>query len=208
MFEITKIDTEIKGLKYRPSLVHHSDDADQLPNAQNICPPQEFSSRDAGVLRDAFMSVRDDCKVIVEIGVHRNGVDSSTHILLENKLDECIYLGIDTENKSFLNDADKNRYTLQTSSEDREKVITHLDMLGGQKIDFLFIDGWHSVNMVVNDWQYTDILSDHGVVVMHDTSSHPGPVVIFDAIDEELYHKEKFFAERLDDWGIAVAKRK
>jgi hypothetical protein len=75
-----------------------------------------------------------------------------------------------------------------------------------EKLDLIMIDGWHSVNMCVNDWQYTDLLSDHGMVILHDTNSHPGCVALFDAVDENLWIKERFCTN--NDYGIATFKRR
>ena len=77
--------------------------------------------------------------------------------------------------------------------------------MGVGVIDLLFIDGWHSVNQCANDWHYTDMLSDNGVVILHDTNSHPGCVALFDAVDENQYAKERHCLEA--DYGIAVFRK-
>ncbi len=82
-----------------------------------------------------------------------------------------------------------------------------MNSLNIKEIDFLFIDGWHSINMVINDWLYTEKLSKNGIVGFHDTNRHPGPFYVFEAIDENLYYKYKYF-EELEDWGISFAIKK
>lgn len=74
-----------------------------------------------------------------------------------------------------------------------------------QNIDFLFIDGLHSINQVVSDWKYTEKLSDIGIVGMHDTNAHPGPYCVYDAIDETIFRKKKYCPN--NDWGIAFAEK-
>jgi predicted O-methyltransferase YrrM len=81
--------------------------------------------------------------------------------------------------------------------------------LGHNEIDVLFIDGDHSVNQVVKEWAgYVPYLSNNGVVIFHDTTVHPGPAVVYDAIDEAYFDKRRYFADRIDDWGVAVARRR
>ena len=74
------------------------------------------------------------------------------------------------------------------------------------KLSILFIDGWHSLNAVINDWQYVDMLSDNGIVVFHDTNYHPGPTIFVEAIDGKMFRVEKYF-ESQDDYGVSVAYR-
>ena len=81
-----------------------------------------------------------------------------------------------------------------------------MEVIGVSELDLIMIDGWHSVNMCINDWQYTEKLSATGVVVLHDINFHPGPVVLFDAIADNLFEKEKFGVGEAD-WGIATAIR-
>jgi hypothetical protein len=59
----------------------------------------------------------------------------------------------------------------------------------------------------VADWKYVERLSSQGVVVMHDTNVHPGPVVVFEAIDEKIFEKVKYCTDG-PDWGISVVKRR
>jgi len=42
---------------------------------------------------------------------------------------------------------------------------------------------------------------------MHDTNCHPGPVCVFDAVDEQLFSKTKFFEDK-PDWGLALFRRR
>jgi len=200
--------TDIYGLKYLPS-IGSLDSEDYLPGMfDNIKVTQTFSKKNQDKLLEYFNKIKHKCNCIVEVGVDRDGYDaSSTSIFIENKLDETFYIGIDTVNKSNLNNKQKNIYTLQTNSHNRVHAYEFLDSLGINKIDFLFIDGYHSINTVVNDWQYTEKLSDFGIVGFHDTNYHPGPLYVFDAIDEKLYKKNKYFENLNDDWGVGFAEK-
>lgn len=51
-------------------------------------------------------------------------------------------------------------------------------------IDLLHIDGFHTYEAVRNDWQrWHKHVSEHGVVMFHDTESHPGVRQLFNEID-------------------------
>ena len=155
--------------------------------------------------------MHDDLKCILEIGVNKYSMEtSSTGVILDNKPKDCVYLGVDILDKSHLDDAENDVFTLQTNSSDHKRVIDRLKELGHRRIDLLMIDGWHSINAVVNDWQYTQWRSDNAVIIAHDTNAHTGPMLLFDAIDESLFDKKKHCVGKKNgvftDWGIAVYK--
>mgnify|MGYP003586417778 CR=1 FL=1 len=207
MYTIAQQPGPVIGLKYRPTLAPGRDDDVDFYNEFYRPVPREFSAANQEVLRQALLSVPAP-RCIVEIGVQRNPLpESSTGILLAHKPDTCLYIGVDIEDKSHLADAGRRVCTLKMDSADRGRVYRRMEEGGVSAIDFLFIDGWHSVNQCLADWQYVERLSPAGVVVMHDTNVHPGPVVVFEAIDETLFRKTKYCTEG-PDWGIAVIKRR
>ena len=104
-------------------------------------------------------------------------------------------------------DAEAGVFVLKMDSANRAKVFELMDQKGLETIDLLFIDGWHSVNQCLADWRYTERLSPKGIVVMHDTNEHPGPFVVFEAIDETIFDKRKYCTEGAD-WGIATFIRR
>ncbi|HBH00787.1 MAG: hypothetical protein A2X36_02270 [Elusimicrobia bacterium GWA2_69_24] len=204
-YPVTRQPTDIFGLKYLPTLApRHSDDADFIVGKPVDA---EVTPRNLRKLEEIVLATRQSGKLIVEIGVCRNAEGSFTHVLLRHKPRDAVYLGIDMDDKSFLDDPARSIHTLRTDSRDQDLVRAKIKELGGPPIGILFIDGWHSVNVAVNDWKYADLLAEDGVVVLHDTNCHPGPVCLFDAVDERLFHKEKFF-ERERDWGMAVFRRR
>ena len=146
-------------------------------------------------------------KGIVEIGVNRNGAGSFTWALLNNKPKSTIYLGVDIDDKSSINNKDNNVYTIRANSFDQDKIRNYMKEIGLIEISLLFIDGWHSVNAVINDWKYSDLLSDDGIIVFHDTNFHPGPAIFLDAIDNTIYKVEKYFTDQPGDCGMGVAYR-
>lgn len=170
-------------------------------------PPVEVSDENYAVCEEVVRSLGDRCKVIVEIGVNRNGSRSMTQAFLKNKSAECIYFGIDIEDKTILNSSEKHIYTIIANSFEQDRIREAMKTIGIDKIDILAIDGWHSVNTAINDWKYADMLSDHGVVVLHDTNTHPGPVCLFEAVDENLFDKKRHCTDYID-YGIATFKKK
>lgn len=167
---------------------------------------KEFSTTNAAFLKEYFMHVKDHCTAILEIGVCRNEGHSSTHVLLNNKNPDTVYVGIDLDDKSFLDNADKNVYTLKTSSSNVEENMAKFKELGIEEFDFIFIDGWHSINQILIDWEYTSMLSDAGIVALHDVTTHPGPTAFIKALDKDKWNVEENLSP--EDHGIGFAWRK
>ena len=110
------------------------------------------------------------------------------------------YFGVDIEDKTFLDNADQNIHTIKTSSSNIEEIWTAMQDKGITKIDFLFIDGWHTINQVKRDWEFTKFLSANGIVGFHDTSCHPGPKRFLEALDTEKWNVIPNTCPA--DWGI------
>lgn len=199
---ITPKDTVIYGLKYFPSLEPIVSNDQDYPAFGGSSGP-ELTDGNLEVVREVLSRMQDRCKVIMEIGVHRNGDRSLSHILINERPRGSIYLGVDLDDKSFLDDPYNATHTLVSNSHDQRRVRNKLVEIGASQIDILLIDGWHSVNTTVNDWCYVDLLSDHGVVILHDTNAHPGCVALFEAVDEDVFRKERHCISP-DDMGIAT----
>lgn len=156
-------------------------------------------------LKETFLKTRDDCGLIMEIGVNRNGPRSFTQSFLSLKKQETTYLGVDLEDKKYLNSEPRNIHTLQTDSRNYDEIISYIELLGKKEIDFLFIDGWHSVNQIYYDWEFTKNLSAKGVVGVHDTNAHPGPYKLVQNINKDSWNVNVCC---LADWGVAFLSRK
>jgi hypothetical protein len=193
------------GLTYVPS----NGDKDRPPNfaAAKKRISRVYSTRDQSVLREAFRSLAGQRRLVLEIGVSNHGDGASgTQVLLVELPADVLYLGVDTQDKCYIERA--NVHTLRCDSSDLERVMAKVEELCGERvIDFLHIDGWHSVDQVVRDWRYAEFVSPFGVIVLHDTNFHPGPVALLPAIDRELFDVNQFFKERDDDWGITVVRK-
>lgn len=180
------------------------DNGDPHPRSYNGA--VEFTDCNRSSLEEYFKKIKSGCMAILEIGVCRNSSQSSTHVFLNNKRDDCAYVGIDLDDKSFLNNDAKRVYTIRNSSSD---IYTNMEIMqrhGIDKFDFIFIDGWHSINQCLIDWEYTNWLSEGGIVGFHDVSCHPGPREFINALDTSKWNVVKNTCP--DDWGIGFAWKK
>lgn len=146
----------------------------------------EFTEANHNALQEALNRCKRK-KYFLEIGVHRNGENSSTHTIIKNMDSDGIYLGVDINDKTFLNNPSMGIHTIQANSSDYEQIVSKLDSLGVKELDFIFIDGDHSINQVLRDWEYTKILSEHGVVAFHDTTHHAGPNFFIYALNTDKW---------------------
>jgi hypothetical protein len=180
-----------------------------VPYASNAGCVEEFSSCNREALKESFLSIKDSCKIILEIGVHRNQDDSSTSVFLKNKNDDTYYFGVDIVDKSYLNNPDKRIHTIQSSSQNFLNVMFSIQKITGIRlnevvIDYLFIDGWHSINQVLMDWEYTRAVRD-GIVGFHDVNYHPGPKKFIEKLNTDRFTIDK---QCPLDFGIAFIRRK
>lgn len=213
--ETTALETDMYGLTNIIQMVDSSKNDYDFPwypiNAGPGRIVREFSIDNVNVLLEHLQILKNkkDKIVIVEIGVHRNLYDtSSTSCVLGNKRAEDIYLGIDIEDKSFLNNPERNVHTIKTSSQNYIEVLQKLQIeIGAPEIDLLIIDGYHSINAAYGDWYYAKYLSSEGIVVIHDTNAHPGPYFLLQSIDTAMFEVKKYLHD-VRDWGIGVAIKK
>ena len=78
--------------------------------------------------------------------------------------------------------------------------------MGVEKFDFIFIDGDHSVNQVLRDWEYSNLLNDGGIVGFHDTSHHTGPYLFIKNLNTDIWDVVENACPQ--DYGIGFATKK
>jgi hypothetical protein len=198
--------TDIPGLKYFPDLEPTVSNDRDAPLNDYWISSVEVTDGNLEVVRQAVTELGTKLGAALEIGVNRNGERSMSRVIMDQRPPLSYYMGIDIEDKSYLNDEAANTWTMQISSAERSTIADRLQQLGIGDLDLIMIDGWHSVNMCVNDWRYTERLSDHGIVILHDTNTHPGCVALFEAVDDNLWIKQRFCLE--NDYGIATFKKR
>ena len=198
--------TTIQGLRYFPDLEPQVDnDQDEPPFGWTGL--QEISDGNREIVRQAVEHLGANLTSAMEIGVDRSNAASMSRIIMEGRPAGSFYLGVDINDKSYLNNAEANTWTLQCNSHDQTTIRDFLSLRGITQLDLLFIDGWHSVNTCVNDWRYTDLIRPGGIVLLHDSNSHPGCAALFDAVDDTVYDKARYCTEDTD-FGIAAFIRK
>lgn len=204
-FHIKPRATDVPGLRFFPNMEPDIDNDQDMPPYGWVS-SVEVTDCNLQVVRSVVKDLGKKLRAAMEIGVNRNGERSMSRIIMDERPEGSFYLGVDIDDKSYLDDEYTNTWTIRANSHDQERIRGFIHSKGIKNLDLLFIDGWHSINTCVNDWLYTDMLTDHGVVILHDTNSHPGPIGLFEAIDEDLYYKQRYCLD--NDFGIAVIKRK
>lgn len=167
---------------------------------------KECTECNRNALLEQFLRVKDTCKAILEIGIGRNGKDSFATVFFENKNEDTVYVGLDIEDRSWLVEYGENIFTIEGDSSNYDEIVNIIKSFGVEQFDFIFIDGDHSVNQVLRDWEYTNLLSDKGVVGFHDTSHHTGPYMFIRNLDGEKWDVIKNACP--EDYGIGFAIRK
>ncbi len=170
-------------------------------------PLVEVSDANIDMLIHYFGMIKNNCKSILEIGVCSNPERAFTKVLIENKLASTKYFGIDVKDKSYLNDDDNNVFTLKADSSNMDEVLSFAESHEVKTFDFIFIDGWPSINQVLNDWRFIDYLSEDGIIAIHDTNFHPGPTYLVNNLRVDRYEVYKK-CEQTSDWGITFITKK
>lgn len=206
---VKELPTTMDGLKFLPQMEGFDNDADWEKftvdhKRENIPTNLELYTK---IVKEHVMQLKG---AIVEVGVaglHRPVEGSFTECFIKNKPKEMKYVGIDCEDRVSYNKLlvpENNAYAIIAWSKELGRIRAYLKELGIEKIALLHIDGYHSVNAVIDEWSLTDMLEDKGVVLFHDTNSHPGPAVFIHAIDPSKYRVERYFTD-IPDWGAAAA---
>lgn len=194
---------------YRPIYGGTSDHLKTAHNVDENIIGGSFSLCNRIKLLDKLKGMGNSCKCIVEIGVDR--IDdlqkvTSTSVILNNKPADCFYFGIDILDKSYLADFSKNIHFLQTSSSNTNFILNYIKQCGHTAIDFLFIDGFHSIEQVYSDWELTKMLHPNGIVGFHDTAYHPGPNLFLRNLNKKTWHTEENLCQSdINDYGIGFA---
>lgn len=144
---------------------------------------------------------------ILEIGIGREDrfLNTSTSVLAGFKHFNIRYIGIDNANRAYVEKLGiPNIVLLEELSENALKTLRNW----GVEVELLHIDGGHSVNNILVDWEFSEFVKDTGIIVLHDIKAHPGPKLLVDAIDRDIYTVHKMFLDDPKDFGMAVVYKK
>ena len=178
-----------------------------LENSREFSPPLNyFSYRNREVLYESMKILQlhhDVDKTILELGIgnRRKFLNTSTFLLTCFKHPNVKYIGVDFRGRGWLHDVNENVYVYRSKTE-------YFLPTFNEEIDLLLIDGGHSVDNILIDWQFSSFVKNDGIILLHDIKVHPGPNVLIDAIDTEIYKVDRYFLDDEDDFGIAVVYKK
>ena len=187
-----------------------NDDIDAFPD--QVFGKIEFSHCNRAILLGCLNYIKTvfpESNTVVEIGVDRDRTNphTSSKTILNNTTNKSFLLFIDIEDRSYISDYRDETAFLQMDSSDISKGFKFLQERKIDKIDLLFIDGWHSVRQVYLEWAWTEKLSDLGLVLLHDTNYHPGPKEVISKLNPNKW-VFKYLCMNSEDNGIALVWRK
>lgn len=160
-------------------------------------------------------------KVVVEIGTKFGGTFKIWNEVTNAKtisidLVAGIHGGVtrddvDNRNKSFINLYGSRCNFIEGDSHQDLTYDLLINILKGQKIDFLFIDGDHTYEGVKQDYEmYKELVSDNGYIAFHDindTQRHRDRNVYVGKLWNELIGEKIEFNIGADWAGIGVIKK-
>ena len=118
---------------------------------------------------------------------------------------------VDNRNKSFINLYGSRCNFIEGDSHQDLTYDLLINILKGQKIDFLFIDGDHTYEGVKQDYEmYKELVSDNGYIAFHDindTQRHRDRNVYVGKLWNELIGEKIEFNIGADWAGIGVIKK-
>jgi len=182
--EVKWINTSTKGLKGKPLTTFNTSDTSSIVEPIGVTGNGQFSICNKKVLIDLIKS-KPHASLFVEIGTASAYTVSSTETIINNKTEDCLFYTIDIAER-ILSEAGlyKNISIIQSDSTG-DKVK---ELLQGKRIDILFIDGDHSIDRVFAEYEfYLPYMKDDGIIVLHDTTMHPGPLLLIEAIDTNIF---------------------
>ena len=110
-------------------------------------------------------------KIIVEIGTFYGG---SARYWIKSFTPD-LFISIEQVDKPQfvkLEEGENYHYLYNSNSNSGEVVQKVIDILGGKKIDYLFIDGGHSFPVVTEDFRlYSQMVKESGIIGFHDIFS-------------------------------------
>jgi hypothetical protein len=150
-----------------------------------------------------------DNGLIVEIGVWRDPNSTtmtSTQLFLEKKKDTTHYLGIDIQDRPHVRNYRPNCEILVMDSGNTPFISRYIQEKYQKPIDFLFIDGLHSLEQVQKELALIYSVKKGGVIGFHDISFHCGPNMWMQAFDPAKFEIHKF--RDTNDWGVGFLVKK
>jgi predicted O-methyltransferase YrrM len=179
-----------------------------------VIAPQQIKSE---FLELAELVKKQNCKYVLEIGTYRGGTlfvysqlsdADATIISVDFSISFFGKLLRIAQNPFFRRLARRGQrvFLLRANSHSPETMATVQNILRGQKLDFLFIDGDHSYAGVRADFEmYSPLLRKGGLLAFHDVARRQPPEEVYKLWDEtkgNYSHAE--FIHRTDDGAMGI----
>ena len=165
-----------------------------------------FSERNKLALLERFLHVKDRGTAILELGVCKHGMDSSTYVFLNNKKQRTYYVGIDDEDRSYLNDTTKNIYTIKNSKNNVKDNMRICANLGITSFNFIFINACSNIDEIQALWKYTNWLAPVSFVGFHNTGVQPELIEFLDSINRDKWNVVKNVCKQDNGIGFVWPK--
>ena len=165
-----------------------------------------FSERNKLALLERFLHVKDRGTAILELGVCKHGMDSSTYVFLNNKKQRTYYVGIDDQDRSYLNDTTKNVYTIKNSKSCVDENIKICANLGITSFNFIFINACSNIDEIQALWKYTNWLAPISFVGFHNTGVQPELMEFLDSINRDKWNVVKNVCKQDNGIGFVWPK--
>jgi len=107
----------------------------------------------------------------------------------------------------------QNLFLIREDSHDKKTLKKVKQILGENKLDFLFIDGDHTYCGVKRDFEtYGSLVKENGIIAFHDIVKVPGDAIAVNKFWNEIKHRYNFM-EIVEDWnqkmcGIGIINKK
>ena len=161
-----------------------------------------------------------DIQYGMEIGTYGGGtfytlcqMSNDNAVLLDLDLHEGQYDNLEYKERG-LKSLGKGNQTIHVLNNDSQEQLSFgwaANILGENKLDYLFIDGNHSHDGVKSDFEmYSPLVKDGGIILFHDIVPHVKGANVYDVwieIKNNYWHKEFIEKPGEQGWaGIGVLK--
>jgi predicted O-methyltransferase YrrM len=194
-----------------------SANSSQLVDISMQCPaiaPQQIKSE---FLELAELVEKQNCKNILEIGTYRGGTlfvfsqlsdPKATIISLDYSMTfigKFLRIAQSPFLKRFIRRG-QSLFLLRKDSHSPKTLAMVQDILKGQKLDFLFIDGDHRYSGVREDFEmYAPLLRSGGILAFHDVARKEAPDEVYKLWDEiKPGYKHTEFVHRTDSGAMGI----
>lgn len=131
------------------------------------------SSSDLYNLKYHFIKYKNQINSVLLI----NSNDRLSKVIFDNKNQNTTCIALDGVDNKHIENIENNIFTIQIDSlyfyDCKNLFYNHFNI---QRFDLILIDRSYDIFRFLIDWEYTEFLSEGGLVAIHDANSRPGPI--------------------------------